>query len=238
MTTYTVTRGFTTRTERSNRVLEIAETFGLGLSEKTFWIFRDLEVEVRQGEVVYITGQSGSGKSLLLRELSAQMEGQGLKVANIDSVVLEERPLIDQLGHNMNEAIELLSRQAWPGNIRELHRAAHAAEGSINDAYLAIRKHSELSDGQRYRFRLAKLMQTAADVWVCDEFGAVLDRVTARAVAFNAQKLARAKDVTLMVATTHTDLVEELGPDLIVEKRFQNRVELTRPRDHQAKTAE
>lgn len=213
MTVYTISRGFTTRTERSSRVLEVAETFGLGLAETTFWVFRNLPVEINQGDVVYITGQSGSGKSLLLRELSAQMQAEGKQVANIDDVVLEERPLIDQLGRGMNEAIELLSR------------------AGINDAYLAIRKPSELSDGQRYRFRLALLMQTKADVWVADEFGAVLDRVTARAVAFNSQKLARAKGVTLMVATTHTDLIEELGPDLIVQKRFQSRVEQTRPND-------
>lgn len=213
MTSYVISRGFTSRVERSNRVLEIAETFGLGLSEKTFWVFKDLPVEVNKGDVIYITGQSGSGKSLLLRELSAQMRAEGKIVANIDDVVLEERPLVDQLGTNMNEAIELLSR------------------AGINDAYLAIRKPSELSDGQRYRFRLALLMQTKADVWACDEFGAVLDRVTARAVAFNTQKLARTKGVTLMVATTHTDLIEELGPDLIVQKRFQTRVEQTRPRD-------
>lgn len=210
MSLYTISRGFTTRTQRSSRVLEIAETFGLGLAEKTFWIFKDLKIEIGKGEVVYITGQSGSGKSLLLRELSAQMQVEGKRVINIEDVTLDERPLIDQLGQNMNEAIELLAR------------------AGINDAYLAIRKPSELSDGQRYRFRLALLMQTEADVWICDEFGAVLDRITARAVAFNAQKLARAKGVTLMVATTHTDLIEELGPDLIVEKRFQTRVEQTR----------
>lgn len=213
MTVYSISRGFTTRTERSSRVLEVAETFGLGLAETTFWVFRNLPVEINQGDVVYITGQSGSGKSLLLRELSAQMQAEGKRVANIDDVVLEERPLIDQLGRGMNEAIELLSR------------------AGINDAYLAIRKPSELSDGQRYRFRLALLMQTEADVWVADEFGAVLDRVTARAVAFNSQKLARVKGVTLIVATTHTDLIEELGPDLIVQKRFQSRVEQTRPKD-------
>lgn len=210
MSIYRITKSFTTRTERSDRVLEVAETFGMGLSDKEFHIFRDLPVEVRQGDVVYITGQSGSGKSLLLRELAHQMSEEGLRVANIDAVHLEDRALIDQVGASMQDAIELLSR------------------AGINDAYLMVRKPAELSDGQRYRLRLAKLMQAPADVWVADEFGAILDRVTAKAVAFNAAKLARARGITLMVATTHTDLIEELGPDLMVEKRFQNRVELTR----------
>lgn len=210
MTIYTITRGFTTRTERTDRVLEMAEAFGLGLSDTTFHVFKELPVEVRQGDVVYITGQSGSGKSLLLRELHAQMVAEGKKVANIDEVVLEDRALIDQVGANMNDAIELLSR------------------AGINDAYLAVRKPAELSDGQRYRLRLAKLMQEPADVWVADEFGAILDRVTAKAVAFNAAKLARIRGTTLMVATTHTDLGDELGPDLTVTKRFQTQVELVR----------
>ncbi len=214
MTTYRITKGFTTRTERSSRVLEVAETFGLGLSERKFWVFKDLDVEVNQGDVVYITGQSGSGKSLLLRELQAQMVAEGKRVANIDDVALDDCALIDQVGKSMAEAIELLSR------------------AGINDAYLAVRRPSELSDGQRYRLRLAKLMAQEADVWAADEFGAILDRVTAKAVAFNAQKLARSRRTTLLVATTHTDLEAELGPDLTVTKRFQNRVELIRKERH------
>lgn len=210
MTIYPVTKEFTTKTARSERVLEIAETFGIGLSDRRFTVFKDLQVEVNQGDVVYITGQSGSGKSLLLRELAAQMGAEGKKVVSIEDIELQDRALIDQVGRSMQDAIELLSR------------------AGINDAYLAIRKPSELSDGQRYRLRLALLMQSDADVWVADEFGAILDRVTARAVAFNAAKLARAKGVTLIVATTHTDLEEELGPDLTVTKRFQTRVEMTR----------
>lgn len=211
MTIYTIDARFTTRTARSERVLTVAEHYGLGLEEREFVVFDKLQVEVNQGDVVFITGQSGSGKSTLLRELARQMSESGLKVTAIDDVTFEDKALIDQLGANMMEASELLSR------------------AGINDAYLAIRKPAELSDGQRYRLRLARLFQSDADVWVADEFGAVLDRITAKAVAFSAQKLARARGKTLIVATTHSDLTEELGPNLKIEKAYQDRVLLTGP---------
>lgn len=210
MTTYVITKSFTSRVARSERVLALAEAFGLGLEEKEFHLFKELPIEIDAGDVVYITGQSGSGKSQLLKELCRQMAESGLEISNLDDVAFEEKALIDQLGGNLNEALELLSR------------------AGINDAYLAIRKPSELSDGQRYRLRLAKLFEQNASVWVADEFGAVLDRITAKTVAHSAQKLARARGKILMVATTHTDLVEELGPTVTIEKRYQERVNIIR----------
>lgn len=205
---FVINKKFKTSVERTDRVLEVAEGFGIGLSDREFVIYDNLEVEINQGDIVYITGQSGSGKSLLLKELYWQMMDRGLKVASIDNVELDNRPLIDQVGRSMSEASTILSR------------------AGINDAYLMIRKPSELSDGQRYRLRLAKLIESGADVWVADEFGAVLDRVTAKVVAFNMQKTARAEGKTLMVATTHNDLREELGPSLIITKRFRDRVDI------------
>ena len=208
MPTYIVNKSFTTRVARSERVLAMAEAFGLGLEERQFTLFNNLEIKIEPGDVVYINGQSGSGKSQLLKELVAQMSESGLKVANIDDVKFEDKALIDLLGKDTQEAIDLLSRSG------------------INDAYLAICRPPELSDGQRYRLRLAKLFESDADVWVADEFGAVLDRITAKTVAHSAQKLARARGKVLIVATTHTDLVEELGPSVTVEKHYQEKVKL------------
>lgn len=210
MTVYTISRAFQSSVERTERVLEVAEAFGLGLSDKQFVVYDGLKLEVEPGDVVYITGQSGSGKSLLLRELAAQMAAGGLKVADIDRVRVADIPLIDQVGANTQKATEILSKTG------------------VNDAYLFIRKPQELSDGQRYRFRLAKLIESDADVWVADEFGAVLDRTTAKVVAYNVQKTARALGKTLIVATTHTDLEDALGPSLIVRKLFRERVDVRR----------
>ncbi|MET2951324.1 ATP-binding cassette domain-containing protein [Vibrio owensii] len=209
MTLYRVNKKFASTVERSDRVLECAESFGLGLQEKNFIVYDDFQLEIKQGDIIYITGQSGSGKSLLLKELAVMMEtGTKLKLANIDAVELEDKPLIDQIGKTTEEAIRILSL------------------AGLNDAYLFIRKPKELSDGQLYRFRIAKLMGSDADVWVADEFGAVLDRTTAKVVGFSLQKFARLLNKTVLVATTHKDLREELAPDIYVDKRFRERVEV------------
>jgi ABC-type ATPase with predicted acetyltransferase domain len=210
MTAYTISKSFTSSVERTDRVLEVAEGFGLGLTDKEFVIYDKLTLEILQGFVVFIHGQSGSGKSLLLRSLIELMRGHGLKVADLNEIVLPERPVIDLLGKNMTEATFLL------------------AKAGIADAWIYIRKPSELSDGQRYRLKLAMLLEQDADVWVADEFGAVLDRNTAKAISFNLQKVARERGKTFMVATTHEDLIEELGPDLTIYKRFKERIDIVR----------
>mgnify|MGYP000644453167 CR=1 FL=1 len=98
MSSYILDKRFTSAVERTDRVLEIAEAFGLGLDDKEFVVFDQQEVPVEQGDVVYITGQSGSGKSLALRELKKQMTERGLAVADIDEVPLDNsKPLIDQM---------------------------------------------------------------------------------------------------------------------------------------------
>lgn len=207
-----ITKRFETRVNRTERVMAVAEAFGIGLDDKVFTVFDDLEIPWRSTDIVYVNGQSGSGKSVLLREMAQELMLQGFKVASIDGVAYrDDLPIIDQIGSNMVEATTLL------------------AMAGISDAYLYIRTPNELSDGQRYRFRLALLLERDADVWVADEFGAVLDRVTAKVCAYNLQKVARGAGKSVIVATTHTDLIDELAPDMIVSKRFHDRVQVIRP---------
>jgi ABC-type ATPase with predicted acetyltransferase domain len=207
---YTINKVFNSSVERTPRVLEVAEAFGLGLENKEFVVYKDFEIDVKRGDVIYITGQSGSGKSLLLRELAKQMRNEkGLNVGDVELIQWDEnKPLIDQVGETMAEAIRILSI------------------AGINDAYLLVRTPKQLSDGQKYRLALAKLVESGVNVWVADEFGAKLDRITAKVVAFNMQKIARQVGATLIVATTHTDLSEELGATLTVEKRYMSQVKL------------
>ena len=202
-----LSKSFSTRVDRSERVIKVAEAFGLGLEDREFVVLDKVELDVSMGDVVYICGQSGSGKSVLLREL-ANAVGKNHTVMTLEDIEFIDKPIIDQIGETMADAIRLLSI------------------AGLSDAYLYVRKPGELSDGQRYRFRLAKLIEQGADVWVADEFGAVLDRVTAKIVAWNMAKLARANGKMLIVATTHLDLRDELAPTVCITKRFHDRIKV------------
>lgn len=208
---YKLNRQFDTEVERSQRVLDVAEMFGLGLDDKTFVVLNDLELDIRDGDIVYITGQSGSGKSTILKELRAEMDKRGISVCSIDEVEMLDKPIVDQVypdNSGLSKTLELFSLVG------------------LSDANLFLRKPNELSDGQRYRFRLAKMIESGAKVWMADEFLALLDRVTAKVIAYNIQKIARKVGVTLIVATTHRDMVEDLHPDLYIEKRYQDKIKV------------
>ena len=165
--------------------------------------------DIERGDVVYVTGQSGSGKSVVLRELQRLMADAGQRVASIDDFVFaDDTNVIDQLGKTTSDALGLLSM------------------AGLNDGYLFVRKPSEMSDGQKYRLKIAKLIESGADVWVADEFGAVLDRVTAQVVASNLQRAARAVGATVIVATTHEDLKNALRPSVQITKHYKERVKV------------
>lgn len=206
---YLINVAFNTRVNKTIRTLEIAESFGLGLDEKEWTLYDNLELDIAGGDVVYVTGQSGSGKSVILRELQSLMAKNGQTVASIDDFVFrDDINVIDQLGKTTSDALGLLSM------------------AGLNDAYLFVRKPSEMSDGQKYRLKIAKLIESGADVWVADEFGAVLDRVTAQVVASNLQRAARAAGATVIVATTHEDLKNALRPSVQITKHYKERVKV------------
>lgn len=208
---YTLNRQFDTNVKRTSRVVDVAEMFGLGLDDKTFTVLSNLELEIKQGDIVYITGQSGSGKSTILHELKNEMTKAGLKVSDFGDLKITDEPIVDQVYPKEKSLSKPLELFALVG---------------LSDANLFLRSPKELSDGQRYRFMLAKLIETGAQVWMADEFLALLDRITAKVIAFNIQKIARKVGATLVVATTHRDMVNDLHPDLFIEKRYQDKVKV------------
>ncbi|MGQ9469668.1 MAG: hypothetical protein ACUVTD_07620, partial [Nitrososphaerales archaeon] len=199
---------YRTRVEITPRTIAVAEAFGIKIGEpQDFTVYRNLELLIGEDDVVYITGDSGSGKSALLRAIEQVLGQRAMNIASVS--IDEDKPLIESIGESVSDGLELLSRVG------------------LNDAFLFVRKYHELSDGQKYRYRLAKLIESNAQFWIADEFCSSLDRDTAKIVAFNAQKLARQLGKGLIVATCNQDLFEDLGPTVYIVKYFGQEVKVS-----------
>ncbi|HDD42718.1 MAG TPA: ATP-binding cassette domain-containing protein [Nitrososphaeria archaeon] len=209
-----VNKSFKAGSRITKRTLEVSKAFGIGVDEeKVFPVFRDFELDIEPGDVVYVTGESGSGKSVLLRALARELSRHKEFGGAIASWELEVRPgeiLVHGVGRDASEAMKILSRVG------------------LNEAYLFLRRYRELSEGQKYRYKLAKAFWSGKKTLIFDEFCSTLDRVTARIVAYLAQKFCRRNGRTLIAATSHEDLAYDLNPDLIVRKSFGPYVEVAR----------
>ena len=198
---------YETHTEVTARTLVVAEAFGLGIDEAQKFKVLDAELKIGPKDVVYITGDSGSGKSVLLRAIKADL---GKEAVDLTEVVVDpDKPLIETVGATVEQGLELLSKVG------------------LNDAFLFLRTYSQLSDGQRYRYRIAKLIESNKQWWLMDEFAATLDRDTAKIIAYNLQKVARQMGRAVIAATTHGDLQKDLNPSVLVHKRFGEEIHVS-----------
>jgi ABC-type transport system involved in cytochrome c biogenesis ATPase subunit len=197
---------YETHTKITPRSLVVAEAFGLGIDEAQTFKVLDAELKISPQDIVYITGDSGSGKSVLLRAIRVDLGEEAVDLSEV--VVDPEKPLIETVGATVEEGLELLSKVG------------------LNDAFLFLRTYSQLSDGQKYRYRIAKLIESKKQWWLMDEFCACLDRDTAKIIAFNLQKIARQQGKAVIAATTHSDLFEDLKPSVLVHKRFGEEIEI------------
>lgn len=145
--------------------------------------------------ILYITGESGSGKSTIIKEFYEETK------VSFD----ETKPIFDLIE---KEPMKWLS---FVG---------------LGDALLYVTPFKDLSDSQKNRFTILKMV-LENDFIVVDEFLSTLDRKTAKAVAFTFQKLIRKLGKRAVVATAHEDLTEYLMPSVkIIGKAFPSRFEL------------
>jgi len=153
---------------------------------------RHIDVRVTSG-ITYITGPSGCGKSAFLRATLAHDP-----TWTVLPELAGDLALIDHFSGSLGERIAFLARFG------------------LGDAQVLIRKTPWLSDGQRFRARVAAAIHSGADRIMIDEFLSTVDRTSAAIVAHNVQRICRGRGIDLVVATAHDDLANALDPDLLV----------------------
>ena len=82
--TFNITISYKTATNITPRTLAVAEAFGIGVDQKRQHVLYDnIELKIAPNDIVYIKGESGSGKSVLLKRLEKLLSPNTINIQDV-----------------------------------------------------------------------------------------------------------------------------------------------------------
>ena len=188
----------------SARLAEVCLRFGICPEVDPVVMVRRVSLPIRAGSVVAVVGASGVGKTSFLDVLARRCP----EARHVGAVRFPRGPAI----------VDAVARRQTLSNALSILTAC-----GLGEPRLWIRGYGELSDGERFRARLARAVslhlrgRDPSAPLLCDEFGSILHRRVAKAIAHNLGKLARRRGMMVVIATSHDDLARDLQPDIVVQ---------------------
>ncbi len=184
----------------TDRTVRLMRLFGLNLNRlHNRQASRHCALTLHPGQICYITGASGAGKSVLLNALYDHIDSKQ-RIRLNDIPIEHDAPVIDCLEGTLFNTIETLSK------------------AGLSDVFSMLKKPCHLSAGQQWRYRLAKALQSDKPWILADEFTASLDRITACVIAHNLRKIATRTDRLFVLSSCHEDILVDLQPDVVIRK--------------------
>jgi ABC-type lipoprotein export system ATPase subunit len=188
----------------SERTAAVGLHFGIPLFGNKTVVVGRTRIPLGAGKVVVVLGPSGSGKSSILEAIEQQFASPCV----VERVGFPPTTAVIDLiatGGSFDDAVEILTCCG------------------LGEAHLWVRRCSELSEGERFRARLARAISlhnragTVAAPLLCDEFCSGLHRRAAKAIAFNLHKLVVRRHLCVVLACSQDDLMADLQPHVLVK---------------------
>ncbi|MCV2359675.1 phosphonate ABC transporter ATP-binding protein [Paucibacter sp. TC2R-5] len=223
----------------------LRKTFGAGKAPA----LRDVELQVRRGEMVALLGASGSGKSTLLRHLSGlhradagsrsvvtilgrELQSGGRLAGDVRAsrakvaTVFQQFNLVERLPVMTNVLAGALHRlPLWRGLLGLFPRAeqerAYAALARVGIEACAWQRASTLSGGQQQRAAISRALVQGAEIILADEPIASLDPESSRRVMSLLAELNRELGVTVVVSLHQVDYAFAFCPRTVALRQGQ-----------------
>ncbi len=217
------------RVPQTASVRTIMDCFGLEGEAVSRRLFSDLDIEASAGNIIFISGVSGSGKSLLLKAIDPNFGSPNVKISRKTNDKNSEYSVgwLRQLPNDI-PLIEYFSEK-W--GIEKALKALNQV--GLAEAFVYIKPYDLLSRGQRYRARLAELVIRDDQVWLIDEFCADLDPLTAKIVAHSLRKLViHQQRIAFIAAANHSHFLDALRPTRVISLRAGTKPKITSFREY------
>ena len=187
-------------------------------------VLSGVNLEVREGEMVYFIGRVGSGKSTLLKTLYAEvqlLEGEG-KVVGMDlrrlkrseipylrrrmGIVFQDYQLLDDRNVFYN-LYDVMRATGW-SNDSDIRRRIDEVLTLVGLENKAYKMPHELSGGEQQRLVIARALTNSPHLILADEPTGNLDPVSADEI-MKLFKQITAKGCAIIMSTHNTALIEQ-----------------------------
>ena len=182
---------------------------------------RDVSFHVRKGELVFLTGHSGAGKSTVMRliQMADMPSGGEVRVSGFSSKLIRQReiPMLRRKMGVVFQDFRLLRDRTAEENVAfalevtgtkrtAIAPRAHRVLTQVGLAHKARAYPDELSGGERQRVAIARALVNEPLLLLADEPTGNLDEWAAKGV-FELFREINAMGMTVLMATHDLDLV-------------------------------
>ena len=197
-------------------------------------LIREIEIRVRQGEILTLIGPNGAGKSTILKSITRQLKtiAGTVWLDKEDMKRLSDKEVSRKLSVVMTERIrpELMTcedvvatgRYPYTGHlgilsgkdreiVREAMELVHAWE-------LKDRDFTAISDGQRQRLLLARAIAQEPEIIVLDEPTSFLDIRHKLELLGILKRMVRERKLTVVMSLHELDLAQKVSDSVICVK--------------------
>ncbi len=202
MTVFDLSKRFENDIELTGKVTGVMKMFGLDLPRlKDNAKTHRCSFKTEPGDIIFFSGPSGSGKSVLLNEMKTRIpQNERISLEKIE--LSDSRAVIDCIKGGYLKSLRTLSC------------------AGLSDVFCVLKKPIHLSEGQKYRYRLAKALASGKRYIFADEFCSSLDRITAAVISCKIRKFAKQNRVTFILAAGSDHFLPDLAPDIIIKKEL------------------
>jgi phospholipid/cholesterol/gamma-HCH transport system ATP-binding protein len=204
---------------------------GLTMAFGEFVLQRDIDFQVRRGEIFFIIGDSGSGKSTLLRHLlglirpaAGEIRVGGSRVDPEEGATM--RRYLDRIGvlyqagalfssMTLSENIELVLEQRTALSGRERREIASLKLALVGLAGFEEYLPSQISGGMRKRAGLARAIAMDPELLYLDEPSAGLDPLSSRRLDELILQLRDTLGMTVVIVSHELASIFAIGTDCI-----------------------
>ena len=216
-------------------------SIGYRTRKKEIFIASDVNISLREGELVSLVGANGIGKSTLLRTIT------GIQQPLSGTVYLEEKNIFNLAAVTLAQKISVvLTEKLPPSNLTVWELVALGRQpytnwigtlknddiDTINSAleltqisHLKTKKHYEISDGQLQKVMIARALAQDTPIIILDEPTTHLD-LQHKASLFNLlKKLTKTTNKCILFSTHEIDMAIQMSDQMIVmtdQKVIQN----------------